>query len=525
MSDVRAERPVVPRALATACSRGPVSGSLLAHAVALACFLAAPVGHADEASSLCGPFAGPYQVAAADVEAAERAASRSGVTAPAAAGQGGAGEIVNLPANTPGAVAQSAQRESEAVLALPKDGAGQIPTDFELGVGARVSRSFFSPVICATVAKVVGPPGATLEQLVTVVPDTSIVVANDVYATAASELTGLASPPAVPAGGISLPPAAGSIAMLPLAVGGAEAAAQAASANAPGGAPSEAVREADPYAPLQYGLAVSGVLEARHLGAGAGVRVALLDSAPEVGHRDLAATRISAINSDEPVETGVHGTLMAGVIAAVEDNGFGIVGLAPEAELVSVPVCRPKANGGSCTIFDLLQGLDRAWEADAALVNLALSGPANPLLERGVARLEELGLVVVAAAGNEGTREERYPAAYPSVVGVGAIDREGKTFASSNRGPWVELYAPGVEVLSTIPGSAFAFGNGTSLAAAHVTGTLAVLTSVTEDPKRARALLFRAAQAQRAAAGPSLPSACEVLKPSERTCGGSASGD
>jgi thermitase len=262
------------------------------------------------------------------------------------------------------------------------------------------------------------------------------------------------------------------------------------------------------------------VRAARDLGAGEGVRVALLDSAPEFIHRDLAPSRIEAVATETKGKASVHGTLMAGVIGAAENNGFGIAGLAPKARIVSIPVCTPKGGaGGQCTIYQMLQGFDRAYDAKAVLVNLSLSGPPNPLLERGVVRLEELGLVVVAAAGNEGREAERYPAAYPSVIGVGAVDRDGKRFSSSNRGAWVELYAPGVEVLSTVPGSAFAFGSGTSLAAAHVTGSLAVLTGITGDPKRARSELFRVVNAREGKTLPTLPAVCDVVVRVGRECG------
>ena len=440
----------------------------------------------------CGPFeAGPTGI----VElAADRTVQGPGVTAPSR-GRAASdfGSIVPLPTSAPpdsgsndsaSASTGGDSAESEALLALPKNAAGSIPTDFELGQGARITQSFFSPVICATVARVTGPPGSRLDQLVTVVPETGIVVPNDVYASAADEVR--------PIG--------------------------------------EMKATADPYAPLQYGLAISGVRAARGLGSGEGVRIALLDSAPEFAHRDLAPSRIEAVATEAMIDSSsgraiqgkasVHGTLMAGVIGAAENNGFGIAGLAPRARIVSIPVCTPKGGaGGQCTIYQMLQGFDRAYDAKAVIVNLSLSGPPNPLLERGVARLEELGLVVVAAAGNDGREEKRYPAAYPSVIGVGAVDRDGKLFKSSNRGAWVELYAPGVEVLSTVPGSAFAFGSGTSLAAAHVTGSLAVLAGITGDAKRARSELFRVVNARPENSIPTLPAACDVLRRAGRRCG------
>jgi subtilisin family serine protease len=432
--------------------------------------------------SLCGPFDehdAEVVRLAANFENAEQ-----GVSASAASGSpNGPGKILSLPAaGAATASPRAGSSPSEALLALPKDGAGQLPMDFELGEGAEIAESFFSPVICATVARVTGPPGAALDELVTFVPESSLVVANDVYASAAAEL----------------------------------------GATLDGGA------RPDPYTSLQYGLAVSGVREARALSRGQGVRIALLDSAPEAEHADLSATQIqfgvasSATSaSGRAVPAGVHGTLMAGVLGAVEGNGFGIAGLAPGSDIVSIPVCTPEGPaGGSCTIYRLLQGLDQAYRSESQLVNLSLSGPPNPLFERGVARLEQLGVVVVAAAGNEGTSDKRYPAAYPSVIGVGAMDREGEAFPLSNRGSWVEMYAPGVEVLSTIPGDSFAFGNGTSLAAAHVTGLLAIITGVTGDPHLARAEFFRAAET--AGGLRRMPNACDVLRRLEVECGGPA---
>ena len=105
------------------------------------------------------------------------------------------------------------------------------------------------------------------------------------------------------------------------------------------------------------------------------------------------------------------------------------------------------------------------------------------------------------------------------MIGVGAHDRQGAPFARGNRGAWVELAAPGVEVISTVPGDAFAFGDGTSLAAAHVTGMLAVLTGVTQDPRLARAELFRTIHASGTArVPPLLPSICEVLARLDQSC-------
>jgi subtilisin family serine protease len=223
--------------------------------------------------------------------------------------------------------------------------------------------------------------------------------------------------------------------------------------------------------------------------------------------------------------------LVAGIIAAIENNAFGIVGIAPAAELLAIPVCAPVGDplGEECRMFDLLRGVDRAWAEDARLVNLALVGPPDPVLERAMDRLRQLGVLVVAAAGNDGTDQPRYPAAYPSVIGVGAMDEQGRRWPRSNYGPAVSLLAPGVEVLSTIPADRFAFADGSSLAAAHVSGLLSVLLAASDQPERVRRALLDAGHeaalaaskrrsGQGAGASAVLPRLCDVLPALGASC-------
>jgi hypothetical protein len=360
----------------------------------------------------------------------------------------------------------------EALLAFPKRPDGSLPSDYQLGPGARIAASFFSPLLCATVARIVGPAGASPAELVPGVPEGGLVEANHVYQTAATRVR---------------------------AVGD------------------------DPLRPLQYGLDALGVSDARALGDGAGARVALLDSAPETSHPDLTRVRVRPLAEGPPTVPAAHGSLMAGVIAASEGNGVGIAGVAPGADVVAVPVCTPRGASASdtCQLYHTLQGLDLAWEEQASLVNLSLVGPPNALLERALRRLDELGVVVVAAAGNEGSAEARYPAAYPSVVGVAGHDRAGRPDPRSNRGPSAEIAAPGVEIVSTHPPGSFAFADGSSLAAAHVTGALAVLVGVGGDPLAARTALFRAALRE-GEETPRVAPLCEALGVLGRDCGAGA---
>lgn len=416
----------------------------------------------------CGP------IPPDDAAVLAQAPVEPGVQPSAATGSGGPGAIVPLPSAPP--AEEATEDASEVLLVLPKGPDGQVPTDFELAPGASVTGSYFSPVLCATVVHVSGPPGLSPAELVTRAPEEAVTVPNDRYTGSQAELR-----PFEPDGG------------------------------------------GDPYRSLQWGLERAGAVRAWPVSDGRGARVALLDSAPDVSHRDLAGVRLAPLPDEAQAPTGTHGTLMAGVVRAVANNDFGIAGIAPGADLIGVPVCRPRGASASdeCRLFELLRGVDVAWGQGAQLLNLSLVGPPNRLLRRAMDRMDELGVLVVAAAGNEGVAEPRYPAAYPSVIGVGAIDRGGAPYARGNRGASVEILAPGVEILSTVPGDSFAFGDGTSLAAAHVSGVLALAIAASGDPRLARAAFFEAAQARSEAPGAepaALPSACDVLAALGKPC-------
>jgi len=421
-----------------------------------------------ETDAGCGPFEERYAAATFEVAAADPGLE------PSRSASAVEGPIVTLPA--PPTILPDPPA-GEALLALPKGPDGSLPSDFELGEGAKIVESFFSPILCATVARVVGVEGAAPEALVASVPDSATVVANSVYVSAQEAVTPAPTP----------------------------------------------TPESDPYRSLQYALDQIDVKPSRAISRGKGARVAVLDSAPAVEHRDLGNVEVSTLEGGPGNVPAAHGTLVAALIGAVEQNGFGMAGIAPEVDVLAVPVCTPQGANASdrCLLFDLLRGLDRAWSREAFILNLSIVGPTNPLLERAMSRLDQLGAVVVASAGNEGTEAPRYPAAYPSVIGVGAVDRDRKLYARSNRGLSAELTAPGVEVLSAVPGDAFAFATGTSFAAAHVSGVLGILVGSGVDPVEARAALFQSAHAAAGTVSQGavpLPPVCDMLARLGRAC-------
>lgn len=378
-------------------------------------------------------------------------------------------QFVTLPA---AALEMRAGAGGEVLLALPKRADGSIPTDFQLAPGARIASSFFSPVLCSTLVRVVGAVTLDPASLISRAPAGSAVVRNDVYVTSATEVR-----PVGPTG-------------------------------------------PDPYRDLEYGLDLAQVDAGRGVTDGKGARIAVLDSAADANHRDLLGTRVVPIANGPATTPAAHGTMVAGIVHAIEHNAFGIEGIAPGAEVVSIPICTPASNGTSdeCKLSDLLRGVDLAWENGAQVLNMALVGPPNPLLRRAMDRLDQLGVLLVAAVGNEGLDEPRYPAAYASVIGVGAVDAEGQLYPRSNRGPAVEVLAPGVEIVSTVPGDAFAFGDGTSLAAANVTGLLALAVAASGDPLAARTAFFQAAQEAGDAIPIRVPKMCDVFAKLGKPC-------
>lgn len=414
-----------------------------------------------EDPGVCGPFAAGEPLSG-DAATCSEAGVQPSHSAPSIDGIGRLGAAAST--------ARDVFVAGEALVAIPKNADGLIPADLELAPGARLVSSFFSPVLCATIARIEGAKDATPESLVAKLPAGAAVVAHVEYTSAAAEVS-------------AFDPSA----------------------------------EPDPYREYQHALTQLDVERAWALSAGAGTTIALLDSAPDTTHPELGSVELLAADSEAdaiPPIPAVHGSLLAGVIGATHGNNFGISGIAPAARVLAVPVCKPQQAGGAdrCALYDVLRGIDTAWEARAQVINLSLVGPSNRLLERAVARMERLNVLVVAAAGNEGTDTPRYPAAYPSVIGVGAIDQDGERYSRTNTGLGVEVYAPGVEILSTRPPSGFAFGDGTSLAAAHVSGALSVLLGAGATPDEARAALSADENATQ------LSPLCDLLASTGRAC-------
>lgn len=187
-----------------------------------------------------------------------------------------------------------------------------------------------------------------------------------------------------------------------------------------------------------------------------------------------------------------HGTHVAGIIAAAGNNAQGVAGVAWRARLMPVRVLDNDAVGWES---DVVRGLQYAVANGANVVNLSLGlATPGPALAEAVAQAEAQGVLLVAAAGNNGGAA-LYPAAYPSVLSVGASTQADLRAAFSNRGSRLDLLAPGVDILSTWNGLPYFARSGTSMAAPHVAGVAALLRTLRpeDSPAQIRACLLRTA--------------------------------
>ncbi|WP_443071997.1 type VII secretion-associated serine protease mycosin [Streptomyces sp. WMMC1477] len=256
---------------------------------------------------------------------------------------------------------------------------------------------------------------------------------------------------------------------------------------------------ADTIRERQWALDVVGAREAWETTRGAGVTVAVLDTGVDASHPDLAGAvldgkdlvGVGAEPGDE--EWARHGTAMAGIIAGRghgPDRGDGVVGIAPEAEILPVRVLLEEEDPAREEAQDaegpsvLATGIRWAVDQGADVINLSLgddsaSAHPDPQEDAAVRYALSRGVVVVASAGNGGKDGDpaSYPAAYPGVIAVTAVTAEGVRADFSTRRWYATVAAPGKDVVTADPDRRYYQGWGTSAAAAVVSGTVALVRS------------------------------------------------
>lgn len=213
---------------------------------------------------------------------------------------------------------------------------------------------------------------------------------------------------------------------------------------------------------------------------GTNVKIGILDTGIDSAHPDLVGRVVGGknfIKGKSYLDDNGHGTHVAGTISAI-NNDIGVVGVSPNVQLYALKALDSNGNGN---ISAIIAGLQWAVSKKLDIVNMSLGTDVDsPALRLAIDNAASAGLIIVAAAGNDGG-EVDYPAAYDGVLGVAAIDSSFQVAGFSSHGSQVDISAPGVEVLSTIPGGKYACYSGTSMAAPHVTGTLALIIQAHRD--------------------------------------------
>ncbi|MEV0749966.1 type VII secretion-associated serine protease mycosin [Streptomyces sp. NPDC050273] len=226
---------------------------------------------------------------------------------------------------------------------------------------------------------------------------------------------------------------------------------------------------------------------------GKGIRVAVIDTGVDDTNPQLrdAVDTSAGIDytggggSDGTVDEVGHGTKVAGIIAARPRTGTGFVGLAPEATVIPIRQNDGRRNGLDSA---MAAAIDHAIAKGAQVINISQDTTRpladDSLLGRAVARAVAEDVVVVAAAGNDGMdgrRRTTYPAGFEGVLAVAASDRNNERAPFSQAGEFVGIAAPGVDIVSTVPGDGQCTDNGTSFAAPYVAGVVALMRAKYPD--------------------------------------------
>ncbi|WP_044642520.1 S8 family peptidase [Risungbinella massiliensis] len=247
----------------------------------------------------------------------------------------------------------------------------------------------------------------------------------------------------------------------------------------------------DPFQGFQYGLTYAKAHDAWNYSTGFNLKIAILDTGVQTDHPDLMGKLVTGYNvvngTTDVTDISGHGTHVAGICGAVTNNNLGVAGMAPSASIMPIKVL---SDNGMGFVNHIAEGIIYAIEQGCKVINLSLGGPYNSItLQNAINYAWSRGAVVVAAAGNSGSFAATYPATYPNVISVAATNQFDQRAYFSNFGPWVDVAAPGVDILSTYLASNYAFLSGTSMATPFVSGLAAILLAQGRDNTNVRAVI------------------------------------
>ena len=251
----------------------------------------------------------------------------------------------------------------------------------------------------------------------------------------------------------------------------------------------------DPQYNKQWNFRAINVEQAWDETKGAGVTVAVIDTGvskvPDLKLTKFVDGYDFVNNKEDASDDNGHGTHVAGTIAQSTNNGYGVAGIAYEANIMPLKVL---SGSGGGEIADIAEAIKFAADNDADIINMSLGGGGDSnMMKEAIAYARSKGVTIVAAAGNEGRNAASYPARYPDVISVAATDAAGDKASYSNFGAGVDLAAPGgsgnsetgriiQNTVNPATGETVFVGfQGTSMAAPHVSGVAALIRSTGVD--------------------------------------------
>ena len=251
----------------------------------------------------------------------------------------------------------------------------------------------------------------------------------------------------------------------------------------------------DPHFKRQWGLKKTGFERAWNRSRGSRVRVAIVDSGAEMGHVDLRRKVVAKYdfrNNNRTVEDlHSHGTHIAGVVAARTGNRKGVAGGCPNCKLIIAKALDRNLIGYNSDIAEAI-----IWSADrgARVINLSLGSHGHSdVLRDAIAYATRKRALVVAAGGNYGTSKPVYPAAYRNTLAVIHTDKNNRRGFDASYGGYIDIAAPGVDILSTVPGG-YAYKSGSSMATPHAAALAGLMSRKVGRPGIVRKRMMRTAQ-------------------------------
>lgn len=215
----------------------------------------------------------------------------------------------------------------------------------------------------------------------------------------------------------------------------------------------------------------------------ADVVIAVIDTGIDLKHPEFQGKLAPGYNvlnkTNRPQDDNGHGTHVSGIIAANTNNGEGIAGIAWNNKIMPI---KGIGSDGSGSSFDIAQGIIWATDHGAKVINMSVGNyhPSN-VLHDAIKYAFRKNVVMVAASGNDHTSQPSFPAAYPEVLSVAAVDWNGQQAEFSNFGSYIDVAAPGVDIASTYTQSDYASLSGTSMACPHVAGLAGLIRSLNPD--------------------------------------------